>query len=290
MMADQHSAVLSHPSTPVVSISRSSFTFEDHGAFLEEFDVSEGRRALDDFYDGPEALRQGRAASSSSAVGMTTALIRRRSSIFRADPLPVARMSVRDQIMSPEFLLSLSFYLIHVLKANSYIGYLDNYLRDIDAAELQHPIGGLIALGFVWVFYVDSIIVSVGLGWTAQVMNAIGITYTAFLLTNSQWAQWPAVGIYGLYRAFVFGFPPILSLEVFGPATFGRISGLLFTMGGFPTLLCYLLTSWGESDGWNVVNWFLLLITFVAALPALWLQLKSTEKAFKHPKGQGAGK
>ncbi|CAM9608185.1 unnamed protein product [Phaeothamnion confervicola] len=208
---------------------------------------------------------------------------------FTIEDLPVAHLPLRQQLLSREFLLSLVFYLVNVLKVNSYIGYLDQMLRDIDAPSnnsYQNILGGMIALGFLFVPVVDLVVGRTGLGWTAQIINAISVGYLAFLMTNKLWAQWPAVIIYAAYRAFVFGYPPLLALEVFGPATFGRISGLLFTIGGVPTLMAYPLTAWGRSGdfgGWRGVNGMLLASTLIAIVPAAWLQKHSVESAFHLP-------
>uniref|UniRef100_A0A7S4DT72 Uncharacterized protein n=2 Tax=Lotharella globosa TaxID=91324 RepID=A0A7S4DT72_9EUKA len=106
----------------------------------------------------------------------------------------------------------------------------------------------VLTCGFVFIPLINSCAKRMGILNTLQVTNAIGIA--AFALGLAQWIpiQMLTFVVFTGFRAFLYAIVSAYNLQVFGLGTFGKIQGLMFTVGAAVNLLQAPLIDWSVTE------------------------------------------
>jgi len=180
-----------------------------------------------------------------------------------ADPMAITRdtgilagESVWKQLTGLEFWFMLVCSAIGILRSNLFIAMmpllLDNMGDHVGHGDAYKQLFNyVLTCGFVFIPLINYCAKLTGILNTLQVTNAIGIAAFGLGLAPLLPIQILTFVVFTGFRAFLYAIVSAYNLQVFGVGTFGKIQGLMFTVGAAVNLLQAPLIDWAvmEYDG-----------------------------------------
>jgi hypothetical protein len=188
--------------------------------------------------DDDEVSQEGKAqteygATSSSEKGSASAANSSSEASGSFDEaLSVSKLPFAKQLLSKEFLFLFAFACVHTTRCNLYLGLLPYFYESEQFGLGQSPVAdsyvnitsALIPLGCLCAPLIDYLIRHLGFGLTAQSISLIAAAQSLVMLSSSAPLQLVAAGLFVVYRANVFAFPPAFAGKIFGARTVGTCS------------------------------------------------------------------
>ncbi|GAB5357038.1 hypothetical protein AAMO2058_000339600 [Amorphochlora amoebiformis] len=164
----------------------------------------------------------------------------------------VQHLGLFEQLRSFEFIYMLICCSIGILRANLFIGmnpllldsYGDHEYHDDAYKQLFNYV---LACGFVFIPVIGWYAPMAGMTYSLQLTNILGIA--AFGMGLIPWLPVQVITflVFTAFRAFLYSIVSSYNLNIFGKATFGKIQGLMFSIGAIINLLQEPLISWANS-------------------------------------------
>jgi len=191
-----------------------------------------------------------------------------------------------SQLKSFDFFYMLIICSIGILRANVFIAMnpllLDSYGDRTDHNNAYKQIFTyVLASGFIFIPLIEFCGSYAGLMKTLQITNGLGIFAFGLGMVPNIYVQLLTFFVFTAFRAFLYSVVSIYNVNVFGKETFGKIQGLMFTIGALINLLQEPLIRWanttyhGSMNGVCVVGillgLFVLVFTEVIQLATGWI-------------------
>jgi len=194
---------------------------------------------------------------------------------LKEERIPVKHMDLCRQLRTYEFWFMVICCSVGILRANLFIGMnpvlldgLGDHKYHTDA--YKQVFNYVLACGFVFIPIIAWCAQLVGLLNSLQIANMIGIVAFAFGLVPLLPVQVLTFIVFTAFRAFLYAIVSAYNLHVFGIGTFGKIQGLMFTLGATINLLQVPIVTWSLEETGNMdltcymgigMGMFVLLIT-----------------------------
>ena len=154
---------------------------------------------------------------------------------------PVAARAFAAQLRTPEFTFIMVHTLVCMFRANVYMGTIGDYLASIGDGEGGHPyqkaVGAIIPCGVFFVPAVSWLLTRRGFASSCWVVWWLGLFYEGCTLIEVKAVQLAGALVFTFYRAALYTIVAVYMSVVFGNATLGRISGIVYSVTGFVILL-----------------------------------------------------
>lgn len=172
--------------------------------------------------------------------------------ISRAKPAAAAAALVADlpfskQIRSPEFGFIYIFCCVLMFRSNVFLGTAGNFLLSLgDAAHhdlYSTFLASIIPLGFIFVPLISYFLDRKGFAYSAYGVVLIGVVYGALSIVPMLEVQLATAFMFTFYRAALFSFVAAFNAKIFGAASVGRVTGILYTSTAVLIVLQYPATA-----------------------------------------------
>lgn len=172
----------------------------------------------------------------------------------RRRPL-VASLPFRAQLRTPEFWFIYTFCIIMMFRSNQFLGTAGQFLKSLDDEAHNNLytkfLATIVPLGFIFVPVISYFLDRCGFAASAYMVVALGLLYGGLSMVPILQVQVGTAFAFTFYRAALFSFVGAYVAKVFGPASVGRITGILYTTTAVLVLLQYPLTAltWDTFNG-----------------------------------------
>lgn len=171
-----------------------------------------------------------------------------------------------EQLRSPQF-MAITFYAgLHLLRASSYMGNMENFLNSLGDEETGHLYTSIfsvvVPLGFLVIPLVDHVMFSNTFTSSLNIVTQLGICFGVVTCINVLQVQVLGFFVFCVFRALLYSVIGTFVAHTFGPLNGGRTNGVLWLLASFLNLLLYPLSSFvlENCDGdWTLLNVLLLL-------------------------------
>ena len=213
---------------------------------------------------------EGGAAGDAAASGMARTRSRREG-ILVGDELvsqveDMHSIPWYNQLRSPQF-VAITFYAgLHLLRACSYMGNMENYLNSLGDKETGHMYTSIfsvvVPLGFLVIPLVDYIMFSNTFVSSLHIVTYLGVAFGIVTCVTSLNVQVVGFFIFCVFRALLYSVIGTFVAHTFGPLNGGRTNGVLWLLASILNFTLYPLSSFVlENCGgdWTLLNVLLLL-------------------------------
>eukprot|EP00472_Partenskyella_glossopodia_P004462 CAMPEP_0197516792 /NCGR_PEP_ID=MMETSP1318-20131121/1722_1 /TAXON_ID=552666 /ORGANISM="Partenskyella glossopodia, Strain RCC365" /LENGTH=483 /DNA_ID=CAMNT_0043065817 /DNA_START=613 /DNA_END=2062 /DNA_ORIENTATION=+ len=150
-----------------------------------------------------------------------------------------------------EFWFMLTCSSIGILRANVFIGFNPLLLDGMGDHDHQRDtykqlFNYVLACAFVFIPAIVACARKYGLINTLQLTNALGIVAFGLALVPIIQIQMVTFVVFTAFRAFLYAIVSAYNLQIFGIYTFGKVQGLMFSMGALINLLQEPLIGWSN--------------------------------------------
>jgi len=163
-----------------------------------------------------------------------------------AKPL-VADIPFGKQLKSPEFVFIYFFCCVQMFRSNMFLGTAGNFLLALgDAADNDYYskfLASIIPLGFIFVPVISFFLDRKGFARSAYMVIAIGLAYGGLSMVKNLKVQLATAFFFTFFRAALFSFVAAFNAKIFGPASVGRVTGILYTTTAILITLQYPATA-----------------------------------------------
>lgn len=171
-----------------------------------------------------------------------------------------------EQLRSPQF-MAITFYAgLHLLRASSYMGNMENFLNSLGDEKTGHVYTSIfsvvVPLGFLVIPLVDYVMFNNTFTSSLNIVTQLGVVFGLITCINMLQAQVVGFFVFCVFRALLYSIIGTFVAHTFGPLNGGRTNGVLWLLASFLNFLLYPLSSFVlENCGgdWTLLNVLLLL-------------------------------
>lgn len=171
-----------------------------------------------------------------------------------------------DQLRSPQFMAITIYAGLHLLRACSYMGNMENFLNSLGDESTDHfytsVFSVVVPLGFLVIPLVDYVMFSNTFINSLNMVTQLGIAFGVVTCINVLPVQVVGFFIFCVFRALLYSVIGTFVAHTFGPLNGGRTNGVLWLLASILNFALYPLSSFIlENCGgdWTLLNVILLL-------------------------------
>ena len=178
-----------------------------------------------------------------------------------------------DQLRSPQF-ISITIYAgLHLLRACSYMGNMENFLNSLGDENTGHFYTSIfsivVPLGFLVIPLVDYVMFSNTFIKSLNIVTLLGVVFGVITCVNVLSLQVLGFFVFCVFRALLYSVIGTFVAHTFGPLNGGRTNGVLWLLASIFNFAIYPLSSFilEKCHGdWTLLNVILLLCCLPAFL------------------------
>lgn len=178
-----------------------------------------------------------------------------------------------EQIKSPQFMAVTCYAGLHLLRACSYMGNMENFLNSLGDAELNHYYTSIfsvvVPLGFVAIPLVDYVMFNNSFVSSLQIVTFLGVIFGLITCINQLEIQVLGFFVFCVFRALLYSVIGTFVAHTFGPLNGGRTNGVLWLLASLLNFLLFPMTKFileRAGGDWQLLNLLLLLCCVPAYL------------------------
>jgi len=186
--------------------------------------------------------------------------------------------------VTPEFTYMVLFGIVNMTRSNLFLGLVaDDLKQKGDDTKIYTKItSAIVPLGFLAVPIIERLIREMALCTAMDITVGLGVIYGGISLIPNVPIQLVTAVVYTLYRALLFSAIATYNAQVFGPATMGKVAGLMYTLSAPFQLLSYPLVAVTQDcfdNNYAMVSVFQILWLIPVYVMSRWLRRHTQEQS-----------
>ncbi|CAE7764761.1 FMP42 [Symbiodinium sp. KB8] len=208
-------------------------------------------------------------------------------------PVPVSARSFRQQLCTVEFGFAFAMCIVCMWRSNLFLGLANDFLASLGDAQhgdvVTTTVAWVIPAGVVFVPVAAWLLDNMGLVVSGYTTFGLGLAYGILTCIPNLWLQVGTAVLFTMYRALFYSYLSTYTAKVFGMATVGRLTGILYTSTAIFIPFSILIDQavqdqlHGNFLPVNIAMTAMLAIPILASLAMTWV---TQEPALKWPLGE----
>ncbi len=185
-----------------------------------------------------------------------------------------------EQIKTPQFVGVTLYAGLHLLRACSYMGNMENFLNSLGDEETGHYYTSIfsvvVPLGFLVIPLVDFVLFNNSFVSSLHIVTILGVVFGSITCVNELNIQVVGFFVFCVFRALLYSVIGTFVAHTFGPLHGGRTNGVLWLLASILNFALFPMTKFilERADGdWQLLN-LLLLLGCIPAYLTIQLVLK----------------